>query len=73
MTELTALLAGDFNNPDTKKVMAHMEREKIPFRFTQVENFDAKTPACYIGQFQMYGTEMIMEKSKDYYELSRRN
>lgn len=72
MIELTVLIAGNSNHPDTREVIAQMIKERIPFRFTQVKRFDAQTPAFYCGQFQAYGKEDIMQKARGYYELTKK-
>lgn len=71
--ELKVLVVGK-NNKDTKKIIKFLEDKKIPYNLHKLgknEIFNKELPACYTGQFQMYGVKEIKDKIKGFYEMTR--
>ncbi len=57
------------NFPEIEPVLDFLNKNKIPHNFQVIEEFDAKTPVCYVGGYQHYGIENL-EKIKDFYQLT---
>ena len=69
---LSVLVAGH-ENKETAQVLDFLDEKGIPHIFSEAgDDFGApRLPAVYVGGFQAYGVQQIIQKTEDFYEVTK--